>query len=265
MLSRVISKFLPKQIERTFPSFIIVGAQKGGTSSLYYYLSQHPELSMSTVKEVHYFDINYLKGPNWYKKHFIRKDGCLAGEASPYYLFHPYVPGRISRDLPTVKIIALLRNPVDRAFSHYRHCVKQGIEKLTFEEAITLESERMKHGKKALQLNPFSYSLEHQHYSYLERGKYALQLQRWYKVLPKEQLLVLRSEDFFINPQNTLKIVYEFLAVKQVYPTDLSPQNPGTAGEIPQELLDFLRQYFKSYNEDLAQLLNQELNWDVDS
>jgi hypothetical protein len=139
---------------RLLPDFIIIGGQRCGTTSLFNYLTQHPDVFPSCPKEVHYFSIHYHKGVNWYRSHFplvMQKSYVerghdrrfVAGEATPYYIAHPHAPQRIAETVPEAKLIVLLRNPVDRAYSHYHYEVKNGLETLSFAEAIDREDERL--------------------------------------------------------------------------------------------------------------------------
>ena len=201
----------------TKPRFLIIGCQKCGTTSLYNYLIQHPQVIPASKKEIHYFDSNYHRGATWYKKHFPvdapKKNPPITGEATPYYILHPHVPARVKAALPDVKLILMLRDPVERAFSHYKHHVKFDIEPLTFEAAIEAEAERLNgEWNKMLQdENYASYNL--QMYSYLARGVYVTQLERWWAHFPKEQLLLLQSEDFFANPENAYLETLDFLGL----------------------------------------------------
>ena len=140
---------------RVLPEFIIIGAQKAGTTSLFYYLSQNPNLAPSIKKEVHYFDggldpnqDDFLKGESWYRAHFQRTKEIQATgipfEATPSYLFHPEVPQRINQLIPDVKMLVLLRNPTDRAISHYFHEKRKNRENLSIKEAFEKEEERLK-------------------------------------------------------------------------------------------------------------------------
>mgnify|MGYP006439820863 CR=1 FL=1 len=139
---------------RVLPNFIIVGAQKAGTTSLFRYLTSHPQIKAPfKTKEIHFFDggleseDNYKKGLKWYKSHFPLKSKMynkLTYEASPLYLFHPCAPKRIKKDIPDVKIIILLRNPVERSISHYFHELRKGRERLTVDEAFRKEEDRLK-------------------------------------------------------------------------------------------------------------------------
>src|SRR5690348_836405 len=141
---------------RLLPDFLVIGAQRGGTTSLYQYLQVHPFIEPATTKEVHFFDRRFHKGLAWYRGHFptalekyraehLRGGMFLTGEATPSYLFLPYIPKRVVRVLPHARFIVLLRNPVERAYSHYRHAVELGHEHLAFEEAIKNQAARIDH------------------------------------------------------------------------------------------------------------------------
>src|SRR2546423_13513556 len=117
---------------RIIPDFLIIGGQKCGTTSLYYYLIEHPNIAPAVRKQMHFFDNRFKKGFGWYKsnfptifskwyKTFLHKQKFVSGEATPYYLFHPLAASRVHQFLPDVKLIVLLRNPVNRAYSHYNH------------------------------------------------------------------------------------------------------------------------------------------------
>jgi len=187
------------------PNFIICGTQKGGTSALYYFLKKHPEIYLPPKKEVHYFDLNYQKGLKWYEKHFKGASSKYKaiGEASPSYMYLEEVPERIHEVLPDVKLIFILRNPVDRAYSHYWHEVKLGYEWLSFEEAIKVEQERLAKGD----------IINRIHYSYLDRGEYIEQIKRFRKYFSKDQILVLITEELKSNPEIIMRQIFEFLQV----------------------------------------------------
>lgn len=187
------------------PNFIICGTQKGGTSALYYFLKKHPEIYLPPKKEVHYFDLNYQKGLKWYEKHFKGASSKYKaiGEASPSYMYLEEVPERIHEVLPDVKLTFILRNPVDRAYSHYWHEVKLGYEWLSFEEAIKVEQERLAKGN----------IINRIHYSYLDRGEYIEQIKRFRKYFSKDQILVLITEELKSNPEIIMRQIFEFLQI----------------------------------------------------
>lgn len=128
---------------RELPAFLIIGTQKGGTTSLHDLLDHHPDVAMSVPKEVHYFDLNYRRGERWYRAAFaFPRAGRVCGEATPFYLLHPHVPPRVARDLPDVKLVAMLREPVARTYSSWQHSCRKGLEDLSFAEALAREGER---------------------------------------------------------------------------------------------------------------------------
>jgi len=250
---------------RKMPDFIIIGAQKCGTSSLHYYLSQHPHVKMSVPKEIHFFDQNFTKSIWWYKSHFpfkLDKRKSICGEATPYYFFHPLVPKRIYKLCPKVKLILLLRNPVDRAYSHYIMQKIKGIENCqTFEEAIAIEEFRIKDDKEKILKDRLYKEYNFQKFSYLERGKYFDQLKRWLKYFSVDQILIIKSEDFFSEPNCELAKIYNFLSIEEIYPKDLSIINSNEYDEISRELRERLNIFFKEVNKDLIEILGEKYTW----
>jgi len=251
---------------RGLPSALIIGAQRSGTTSLFNYLIQHPDVLPPLSKEIHYFDIHYARGIKWYRGRFpfihqLRR-GALTLDASPYYLPHPLAPQRVAQLLPAVKLIALLRNPVDRALSHYQHEVREGRETLSFPEAIAMESERLAHEEERLQTDPAYYSYNHHRFSYLRRGVYIEQLSRWLQHFPRSQLLVLESEWLFRDPAAASAAVHRFLGLR---PHRLERYPPFYQGNyeraMPEELRRRLASYFEPSNDELFRWLGQEFDW----
>ncbi|PJB55098.1 MAG: sulfotransferase [Bacteroidetes bacterium CG_4_9_14_3_um_filter_41_19] len=251
---------------RRLPDFIIIGTQKGGTSSLFSYLRQHSQLKLSGVKEIHFFDSNYLKGTNWYKSHFPLKwvnFNKKTGEASPYYLFHPHVAKRVYDQCPKAKLIVMLRNPADRAYSHYMMQNKRKLDPLpTFEESIKAEDVRLIEETQKLLNNPGYKSFNHQKFSYLARGKYYSQIKKWLEYYPIEQFLFIKSEDFFCNPLKQLLKVQEFLEIRPEMPIDLSPMNTNNYIPISSTTKTFLNSYYADENRKLSELLGPDFSWD---
>ncbi|MEI7896511.1 MAG: sulfotransferase domain-containing protein [bacterium] len=215
----------------SLPDFIIIGAQKSGTSSLFSYFNQHPEIMLPREKELHFFDYNYSNGIQWYKSQFPifpPQSNYITGEASPYYFYHPLAAKRIFDHLPWVKLIVLLRDPADRAYSHYQMLRMKEVEPLLcFEDAIIQEEERLAGENEKLINDPTYYSFNHQSFSYLNRGLYYKQLNQWLTLFKPEQFLVIRSEDFFSNPETELLRVYQYLDVRIKFPDDYTPVNRG--------------------------------------
>jgi len=262
---------------RTLPDFIIIGVQKGGTSSLYSYLVKHPSIRpalnrQEIVKEIHFFDTNFDKGLGWYKSHFPsiigqiyrqlkREKNPITGEATPYYIYHPLAPQRVARFVPNAKIIIMLRNPVDRAFSHYQHEVRLGYEKLSFEEAIASEDRRLE-GEVERILNQENYnSFNHQHYSYLSRGIYIDQIKNWLNYFPKNQILIICSESFYQNPEYKLNEVFNFLNVGDQKLSSYPKVNANQYSPLDRETRQKLTDYFTPKNQILYKFLGIEFDW----
>jgi hypothetical protein len=274
--SAVLSYHTATSFMRLLPNFIIIGSARSGTTSLYNYLIKHPAVAPAWQKEIHFFDYNYQKGFSWYRGQFptlpykyyietVHRQNLITGEASPYYLFHPYTPSRVAQHLPGVKLIALLRNPVERAFSHYCWEVSWGNEHLSFEDAVDQEEMRTQVGVHKLEN---SISFNHLHFSYISRGKYAEQLARWFEYFPQEQFLIIKSEDMYNNPTTIFKQALDFLHTpvrdadrqtsnfKQYNRQKISPHKNMTS-EMRQRLVEI----FKPENERLYNLLGRDFGW----
>jgi hypothetical protein len=259
---------------RILPRFLIVGAMKSGTSSLYWNLCRQNNVLAASRKELHYFADGYTRGWSWYRQQFptrllalavALRERCriITGEASPYYLFHPKTAARVRRHLPRVKLIALLRNPVDRAYSHYQHTVRNDRETLSFEEAIDHEAERLDGERERLLADDGYVSPAYSAYSYLARGVYADQLETWLREFPREQLLVLRAEDLFERSQETLLLVNRFLQLMPKHLFELGTENTGGyESSIPPQLRPRLVEYFRPHNERLRSFVDWDPDWD---
>ncbi len=254
----------PSASRRQLPSFLIIGSAKGGTTSLHEYLGEHPAVSPPLTKEIHYFDFNYGRGEGWYRAHFdpARRAEEISGESTPYYLFHPAVPERVARDLPGAKLIAILRNPIDRAFSQHNHERASGYEQLSFEQAIAAEPARLAGEEERLLDEPDYRSFAHQHHSYLARGRYAEQLERWFRHCERERLLVLSAEELFEDPAAVLTATQRFLGLEADLPADLRPRNARSYAPISDEARARLRAEFEPYNRHLYELVERDFGWD---
>ncbi len=249
---------------RRLPDFLIIGAQKAGTTSLHAYLGEHPRVLSPATKEIHYFDSEFRRGSSWYRAHFPRSTeaGSLSGEATPYYLFHPLVPQRAADLLPGCGLIVILRNPIDRAFSHHNHERALGFEQLDFERAIAAESERLKGEEERLVREPHYRSFAHQHHSYLARGRYAVQLERWLALFDRDRLLVLSAEQLFAEPVTVAREAQDFLGLEGRVPGDLSARNARAYAPIAAEVRAGLRREFEPHNQRLYELLGRDFGWD---
>jgi hypothetical protein len=251
------------------PHFLILGAQRSGTTTLYKWIMQHPQIRPGTMKEIHFFDQNYQNGVSWYRLHFPLRSKLgsdrITGESTPYYLFHPRAPERIRHVLPDVKMIALLRNPVERAVSHYFREVHLGHEDRPIEEALRLEESRLQPELEKMQKDEFYFSEIHHQKSYKTRGLYAEQLKRYFDLFERRQLLVLSSEEYFADPAKALHVLFSFLEINAGFlPPKLVPQETtGRDPTVPDAVYKQLQDYFEPRNEILFQLLGRNLGWNA--
>jgi hypothetical protein len=226
----------------------VLGTQKGGTTTLQELLAAHPAVFLPACKEVHYFSLHGDRGVGWYRARFAgARLGQRRGEITPYYLFHPHAPARIRALLPRARLVALLRDPVERALSQYFHARRHGFETLPLEEALAAEPARLRGAEEVLRA-PGGSHVSHQKHSYLSRGRYDEQLQRYTALFPPEQLLVLRSEDLFADPEPVWRRIQAFLGLPPVpLPARGVRANAGAgeAASVPAELRTRLRDAFE--------------------
>ncbi|TDE40456.1 sulfotransferase [Nonomuraea mesophila] len=260
---------------RMVPSFLIVGAQRCGTTSLYRALEHHPLLLKPVLhKGVHYFDVGYERGMSWYQGHFPLRAGAallgrrhaaraLAFESSPYYLFHPLAGERIAADLPGVKLIVLVRDPVERACSAHAHELARGFETEShFERAVELEERRLAGVEELLRNEPFAVHHAHRHQAYLARGRYADQLDRLEPLFGRQRILVLDSHLFFSRPRAVYDRVLDFLEVPRLgYPEFERHNGRALPRRVSPDLARALREHFAPYDARLARWLGGEPSW----
>ena len=257
---------------RPLPHFLIIGAQKAATTALYAYLRWHPGITGPSFKEVSFFDRHYARGERWYRAHLPAQprlwaiEGrhgaqALVGEASPSYLFHPLAPERVAGLMPDARLIAVLRNPVDRAFSHYQHEVALGRESLSFEDALDLEDERMRGELERMASDPSYFSYPWWNFTYAARGRYAEQVERWLAHFPCEQLHVIISEELLEHPAEEYRQTLDFLGARphelssfpKIFARDYSEMKASTRERLERE--------FRDPNERLSELLGRPLPW----
>jgi hypothetical protein len=264
---------------RPLPDFLIIGAHRAGTSSLHWYLEQHPGVArkfprLQQIKGVRYFGCNFFRGPRWYRSHFptaAYRDylehqyggPILSGDASPYYLFHPVAASHASKVVPRTKLIVLLRNPIDRGYSHWRRLRRAGMEPLaTFEEALAAEQTRLDGEVERIVSDNRYYSYAHENFSYLTQGLYLESLRTWLDYYPREQICIESTEAFLENPQRVYDRVLRFLGLRpfQLRDTTLraanpaaNPLNAGTRAELAAR--------FAPHNHRLHEYLGVDFGW----
>jgi hypothetical protein len=247
----------------TAPDFVIIGTQRGGTTSLHAYLSAHPMVVLPPSKELHFLTDRYLRGRDWYLGQFPAQltAASITGEATPYAMFHPHAPMRLRDIAPRARIIALLRNPVERAYSHYLLERSRGDEVLSFAAALDAETGRLAGEEAKLVADPTYVSETHKHASYMSRGDYARQLERWLAVFPRDHLLILRSEDLYEQSANTFRRVTEFLNLPPADDIPFVAHNRSAGPPLDPALRERLERHFAPLNAGLGSLLGWDPGW----
>jgi hypothetical protein len=248
---------------RPLPDFLIIGAQRCGTTSLYRYLEKHPQvIGAAPSKGVHYFDVHHERSLRWYRAHFPTRRrrervgrGAVTGEASPYYVFHPHGPDRVRAAVPNVRVV--------RAFSQYQQEYARGFEDAgTFEEALELEHGRLAGERERMLADPGYDSRAMQHYAYVARGEYAPQLEAWRARFETDQLHVILAEEFFAEPAAVYGRVLEFLGLDMpARPPQFKAHNARPAGGMAPETRARLAERFAEPNRRLEELLGRRLGW----
>jgi hypothetical protein len=232
---------------------------KGGTTSLYDYLVQHPSIAAATRKEIHFFDDNFECGLDWYRAHFeleakLSASGqAITGEASPYYLCSALAAERIRSAIPEVRLIAILRNPVDRAISHYHHQAKRGREARSLEEAFGMELSRSREAG--------GEPVASRHFDYLGRGCYAHQLAEYLSRFGRDRILVLKSEDLFADPQRVTDATTRWLGLAPVALRNARALNTGGYEPAPDGIRAATEQFYRPWNERLYEALGRDMGW----
>lgn len=258
---------------RAQPDFIVVGAQRCGTTSLFRALEQHPQVVRPTLnKGVNYFDLDYHRGKGWYRAHFPltatvrRRVGAdhpaAVFEASGYYMFHPHAARRIARDLPNVKIVAMLRDPVERAYSAWKHESARGFDALSFEEALALEEDRTAGERARMMSDPTYQSHDFRHFSYTARGDYVAQLRAFYDVLPRGQVHVVYSEQFFDHPQAEFAELESFLGLDHATGLVFDQHNARSSAPMDPVTRTALEGRYRGQADALESLVGRRPPWE---
>ncbi|MGP7813336.1 sulfotransferase family protein [Glutamicibacter soli] len=253
---------------RLSPAFIIAGAQRCATTSLFRMLARHPQVQPPVMnKGIHFFDTadRYARGSNFYAAHFpLSRPGArklVSGEASPYYLFHPLAMERIAQVAPQAQVIVLLRDPVERAFSAYKQERGRGFETLSFTEALAAEDERLDGEEDRIIADPTYQSYNHQHYGYVARGRYARQLRRAEAALGPGKLTVLDSDAFFRPGLQGWDDLLQKIGLDPWRPDEIVHSNARPSGELDLDLRAALVSGYDEDNEELADYLGYRPSW----
>lgn len=258
---------------RAEPDFLLVGAQRCGTTSLFRALLSHPHVRRANfLKGVNYFDVNHHKGAAWYRAHFPLRAStrrhaapgqthAQVFEASGYYMFHPHAPARIAQELPDIKIVAMVRDPVERAFSAYKHESARGFETETLEQALALEDQRVVPELDRMLADPQYQSDVYRHQAYRRRGHYAEQLQRFVDAFGRERVHVVQSELFFTQPVDEYSGLLRFLHLPLAMPASFDRYNPRPSAPLDDSVAADLRAHFAPHDRALEPFLPGPPSW----
>ena len=261
---------------RPLPDFLIIGTKRGGTTSLWRYLIQHPLVPRLfpawNTKTSHYFEENYGRGEAWYRSHFptVRQRDALssryggpvkAGEAAPLYMFHPLAASRVAALMPSVRIIVLLRNPVERAYSHWKERRGEGVEPLSFREALAAEKERTAGERERMISDPSYFSTAYDWYTYRERGCYLDHLQQWLSLFPPAQLLILPSETFYRSPAASYAEICSFIGLPPHELPSYDVHNDRPSGGMDDDIREELTAFYQPHNAALESRLGMTFGW----
>ncbi len=248
---------------RSLPDFVIIGAPRAGTTSLYQALCSHPDIGRSFRKEVHFFDGRVERGLGWYRANFPLRIAStrICGEATPNYLANPDAPDDMARLLPDVRLIALLRNPIDRTHSSWRLKVLQGDEMRSFGDAIRQEAE-----------DPYSQAVRTrdprsgpgprgQRFAHLEKGRYAEHIERWFTRFPREQLLIVQSEDLFRRPAETQAAILQHIGADPAKGAAVDHLLATPPADMEPADREWLREYFAPHIGKLEDVTGMTFDW----
>jgi len=262
---------------RPLPEFLIIGTKRGGTTSLWNYMIKHPLVPRLfpawNTKTSHYFEENWYRGVDWYRSHFPteaqratmeREHGGApkAGEAAPLYMFHPLAAARVHALMPEVKLIVLLRDPVERAYSHWKERTTEGKETLDFPTALAREAERTTGERERLIADPNLFSEAYDWYTYRARGRYLEHLEPWLELFRRDQMYIVQSEVFYREPARVLGEIQEFVGLPRYDIGSYEVFNARRSASIPEAVREELTEYYRPYNRALADRLGMTFDWE---
>ena len=255
---------------RVIPDFLVIGAKRCGTTSLYQHLPEHPCISKSPHDNMGFFNDNFHLGVNWYKSFFpttfTRKKikskfgNFLAFDVTTKYMEEESTANNVYQTKPNMKIIIILRNPVDRAYSQYHLSVRQTAERRSFEDVVEENMNRLnKESHEHYEIKP-KFSVKED--NYLKKGLYALQLRYWLKIFPRENILIVSTEEFESNQQIIYNKIFEFLNISKFEVKNTKKMEKGNYPPMKSETRNLLLDYFRQHNHELFELINIKFDWD---
>jgi hypothetical protein len=275
----VARRFEARQLtasQRLLPDLLVIGAMRAGTSSLFKYLGRHPDVGPSLRKEIRFFSQFFHLGEAWYRAHFplmvrrtlaeARGRPYLCFEDSPDYLHTPEAPARAADVIPDAKIVVLLRDPVERAWSHHQHMTRLGLEPLSFEDALEAEEERIGAARRRMAEDPTFDARDFRRYSYFSRGLYAVQIARWLDSFPRSRFLVLQSEEMYADTPRIYRDLLDFLGLPAWQPQVFKnfsyvAERPEKGPAMSAATRERLAERYAGPNRDLQALLGRDFGW----
>jgi len=261
---------------RVHPDFLLIGAKRGGTTSLWRYLTEHPDVlglfpRPERIKGVYYFDEQYGRGDRWYRSHFplratrARRSAvgrrAVVGEATPYYLYHPLAPRRAAADVPEARVLVVLRDPVERAYSHWKERRSNDGDPLDFAAALEAEPIRLAGEEARLVADPHAVSVAHRHWSYVDQGRYAPMLERWFAAFGRDGVHVEISEEMYAAPQATFDRVTDHLGLARHELADPVAHNAEPSPDLDPELRAHLAGLLEPDIRATEAVLGRSLPW----
>jgi Sulfotransferase domain len=255
---------------RMDPTIIVIGAQRSGTTTLFRLLEQHPSLVRPTLsKGTGYFDDGFRRGVRWYRAHFplrltarlLKGPQAQTFDINGYYMFHPLAAERMAQTLPNAQIVALLRDPVERAYSAYRHEYARAFEDQGFADALALEDQRTAGEAEKLASVEGYTSYAHRHYAYRQRSEYSTQLERYLRAFGRDRVHIIDAGLFFAEPAAEFVRLQKALGLEVWHPGQVERWNARAGDALSDTERDRLLRHFEPYDEALAQMMSQPPSW----
>ena len=250
---------------RTLPSFIIIGVKRCGTTTLFENLAEHPCIEKSSHDNIGFFNDNFHLGINWYKSHFvtlnkkneiIKKFGKFATyDVTTSYIRNPELATKIKAEIPNCKIIAILRNPIDRAFSEYNENLKKKPNMDSFEKIILQELNDYR------KISDEDINLIIKQLNLIGKGLYQRQLKKWFEMFSKESILILSTEEFEKNPDMTYSKIFHFLELPDHKIKNTKKFNKNLYSKMDGNIRKKLEEFFEPHNNELFNLINENFKW----
>lgn len=261
---------------RPTPDLLVIGTKRGGTTSLQRYIDQHPGVMPNfprpeKIKGTYFLDEQHSRGAAFYRSHFpaaprrrlIEKrlgHSSVVMDATPYYLFHPLAPQRSVALCPDAICVALLRDPVERAYSHWKERRANDTEPLDFLDALEAEPERLAGEEERIIADPTYVSFAHRHQSYIAQGRYSEMIRRWQDAVG-DRLMVWISEEFYADPDPYVRLLWARLDLPADVPLETKKHNDHPGEALSDEARQFLQASYDDEVSELEALLGRELPW----